>query len=458
MGRIISFEFGAPTVLLSPKVGSLVGAGREGLHSLIKRICEKNQLTVNDVYSNLILPQFGTPPDRLTKMNADVHLIDRGCSTTNRLISRIHKLVTMPDLSGFTLREFIELSGIGAIAIAHDRKWCSDCFDSDLTGELGPYDRLLWSINDVQICPTHKVHLKNICPSCGGGPYRVLTGRDISGHCPECFGWLGGISNILEEKRDEHSQFLFWVAKSFADLLESPLPAQLNVGSGVNEVLRALAEKHFDGKYAPLAKAVERNKSVFCTWLKGNGSPSWRVLSEISFAFQIPLSELLQGQFDGVSFSSIRPLPLAAITRLTHPRKLPERRDIGTVRLFLANVEKGTIPNLITLRSVAKRLNIDVRELRRIAPIETSQLSNVLASRRKLSRKRKQEGRDRLLTEEIPIVVSKMLDDGLIPTRRALHKNLTEIGISIKRNEASQVNEIVKKYLYLRNRQKLFRQ
>ena len=444
-------ELLSPTVLLSPKIGSLFGAGREGLHSIFRRICEKNQLTVNDVYSNLILPQYGTPPERFTKMNADVHLINRGCSTTSRLISRIHQLVNMPDLSVFTLSEFIDLRGIGAIEIAHDRKWCSECFDSDLATEIGPYDRLLWSFDAVQICPTHKVHLKNICPSCGGGPYRVLTGRDISGHCPECYGWLGGISKIIEESRDEHSQFIFWKAKSFEDLLESPIQTKLDVGRGINDVLRAIAVKHFNGKYAPLAEAVERNKSVLCTWLKGNGSPSWRTLTEISYVFQIPLSELLQGQLDGVSISTIRPLPLAAITRLANPRKLPERRNIETVKLFLDNVAKGIIPNLNTLKSVANRINISVRELRRIAPVETLQLSKVLASRRKLSLIRKQEARDRLLREEIPVVVSKMLDDGLIPTRRALFKCLTEIGISIRRSESPQVNEIVKQFIELRN-------
>jgi hypothetical protein len=434
-------------MLLSPNIGPLAGAQREGLHSVLKHICEKNQLTVNDVFSNLILPQCGTPPNRVTKMGSHVHLINRGCAITKRLISRIHELVFVPDLSVFTLREFVELRGIGEIAIAHDRKWCPECFDSDLATKVGPYDRLLWCIDDVQICPSHKVRLRNICPSCGGGPFRVLVGHDISGHCPKCLSWLGGRSVILEENRDEHTQFLFWLARTYANLLETPLPSQLDVSQGINEVLRALAEKHFEGNYAALARAVDRNKSVLCTWLKGKGSPSWRALTEISYVFQLPLPELLLGQYDGVSISTIRKLPLASITRLTHPRKLPQRRNTEDIKSFLAGVEIGKISNLTTLNSVAKRLNINPRELRRIAPIESAELSKVLADRRKLSRSRKQEDRERLFRDEIPKAVSKLLNNGLQPTRRALHKLLTEVGISVMRREGSLVKEIVQQTL-----------
>lgn len=442
-----------PTVLLSPQMGPTVGSQREGLHSVFKRLCEKNQLNVNDVYSNLILPQREVPLARKTKMNADVHLINRGCATTRKLISNIQNLANLPDLSGYTLRVFVELRGIGAIAIAHDRKWCSACYEAALATELGPYDHLLWSLDDVQICPIHKVHLQNICPSCGSGPFRVLTGRDISGFCPECFGWLGGRFIVLAENRDEYTQFLFWISKSYADLLDSPPPSELDVGAGIRLVLRALAEKHFDGAYAPLARAVERNKSVICTWLKDNGSPSWRALLEISFVFQIPLSEFLQGQLDAVSFSTIRPLPLAAVKRLTEPRKLPERRDVDVVKSYLASVENGAIPNLTTLRGVASRININVRELRRIAPIETAQLSKVLAGRRILSMQRKHEGREKLLRDEIPKALTKLLDDGYQPTRRTLHKSLTDKGISIRREEGPRVSEIVQQYFAVRNKQ-----
>lgn len=349
----------------------------------------------------------------------------------------------MPDLVGFTLNEFIALRGVGAIAIAHDRKWCSECFSSDLETDLGPYDRLLWCIEDVQICPKHNVRLKNICPSCGGGPYRVLTGRDVSGFCPGCFVWLGGKSSVLDEDRDEHTKFLFWAAKSFADILESPLPSKLDVGQGVNTVLYALSGKYFDGNYAPLAKAIERNKSVLCTWLKGNGSPSWRALIEISFVFQVPLAELLQGQLDGIAISTIRRLPLAAVARLTKPRKLPERRDVEKIKAFLLSVEVGLEPNVTSMKGVADRININARYLRRIVPTESSRLSEVLAGRRKLLLIRKQEGREKLLRDEVPKIVSKMVTTGLLPTRRALWQALGEIGISARRDEAPLIKEIV---------------
>jgi len=436
-------ELIAPIPLLAPSDVPSAGSERAGLHSVIKRVCEKNQLTVNDVFASLILPQSGKPPDRLTKMNYQVHLINRGCLISHRLISQLHKLVNIPDLAAYTLQEFTELRGIGSIAVSRDRKWCPECFDSDLSAASGSYDRLLWCLDDVQICPIHKVQLSKICPSCGSGPFRVLTGRDISGHCPKCFCWLGGRSVILEESRDENTQFLFWQTRTYADILDHPLPSRLDAGQGINDSLRTLIKEHFDENYAALARAIERNKSVLCTWLKGNSLPSWRALIEISYVFQIPLPELLQGQYDGISISTIRRLPLTSITRLIHPRKLPQRKNVTDIRAFLKKVEVGELSSLDTLGKIAERLNIDARELRRILPVEAARLSTILANRRTHSRKRKLEGRERSLREEVPRAVLKILNTGMQPTRRAVHRTLSEVGISIMRREGPLIKEIV---------------
>lgn len=437
------FPMSAPTPLLAPDTISSAGSEREGLHSLIRRICEKNQLTVNDVFSNLILPVSGMSTTKLTKMNYQVHLINRGCSISSRLISQIHKLVNIPNLSIHTLQAIGDIRGVGPIAISRDRKWCPECLRSDIATGSGAYERLLWCFEDVHICPIHRVQLAKVCPTCGGGPFRILTGRDISGHCPKCHCWLGGKALLLEESRDDHTQFLFWQARTYAGLLDHPLPSRLNAGQGINDVLRALALKHFDGNFAALARTVERNKSVLCTWLKGNSLPSWSALIEISYVFQVPLHEFLQGQCEGISISEIRRLPLASITRLTHPRKLPQRRSIEDVRAFLARIETGEISGVDTINRVSERLNIDPRALRRLLPAEVAQLSAVLARRRNHSKIRRHENRERLLRKEIPCAVLKVLSIGKQPTRRAINRLLSEVGISVMHREGPLIKELV---------------
>jgi hypothetical protein len=431
-------------VLLAPPLAPLTGSNREGLHSVFRRTCEKNQLTVSDVLSALVLPFMNTAPERLTRMATAVHLIDRGCGLSNKIGLRLQGLIGLSDLSSSTLVDLVRLNGVDVLAISRYRKWCSVCFSEDIEGDIGPYDRLLWSIDAVQVCPVHRAPLRQICQSCGAGPFMQLTGRDISGRCPKCLQWLGGRASVIDEARDEHSRFLLWVAQSFSDLLDTTQLIGPDVGTNIISVLKALAEFHFNGIAKQLAEAIERNKSVVSYWLHGRAAPRWQALCEISYTFQIPLIDMLTGQIDGVALSPSRRLPLAAAQRLSHPRKSPVRRDVGEVRAFLLRVEHGELPSILTIVKVAERLDIHVRELARIAPKEVARLSPLLVFRRQAIRERAQADRVRAICEQIPGLVSDMLRNSVHPTRRAVETSLAKGGISVRRGESEMIRTLVR--------------
>lgn len=423
------------------------GATREGLHSILRRVCEKNQLSVNDVMANLILPALGERIERRKRMATAVHLIDRGCGMSHRIAIRLEELTTLEELSRLTLRELVELQGVATLAAASKRKWCANCFYEDMSTETGPYDRLIWSIDCVDVCPVHQVWLRSTCNSCGEGPFAVLMGRDASGRCPKCRQLLAGSGTTLDAGRDEYSKFLLWKAKSFADLLSSPLTGGVDVTMGAMEVIRQLSEWHFQGAYSKLAAAVERNRSVVGTWLTGRGSPSWDALIEVSYVFQIPLIELLAGETDGVRLSSLRRLPIGAAQRLSCPRKKPMRRQPKIYKALLAKVESGEIPNLFTMRSVATWLGMHVRELNRILPEDYARVSKILAVRREEQRTNAQIARRRLLEDEVPAAVAKLARLGLRPTRRALDQELRLRGFAVRRDEAPLIRALAQKAL-----------
>lgn len=431
------------TSLLAPSIGLTTGASREGLHSIFRRLCEGNQLTVNDVFSVLIAPPVGSRKDRLATMANAAYLFNRGCAASDRLANRIRELTTLGDLLHFTLRGLIELRGVGPLAVSHYRKWCSECYERDLDTELGPYDRLLWSIDAVKACTSHSTQLQFICPVCGDGPFPMLTGSDISGRCPRCLAWLGGKSVALDERRDEHSRFLLWTAKSYTDLLDAPLPSQQDVGTGFTEFLAALSARHYNGVYAHLARAIERNKSVVATWTSRRSAPSWQALCEISFVFHIPISEILLGQTDAIEFSTVRRLPLTVAKRFTHPRKLPEPRSVSEIQALLARVESGEALNLMSLQAIATRFGIHPRHLRRLLPEETARISKVLANRRAVRRETIGAVRQQLFRKAIPDIVSRLISNRGRATRRAVDKELSIVGLAVGRRDASFVRELV---------------
>lgn len=435
--------------LLSPVPCPVTGATREGLHSMLRRVCEKNQLSVNDVLGELILPALGERMERRTKMATAVHLIDRGCGISQRLAMRLEELTTFQELYRLTLRELVELKGVATLAVASQRKWCGNCFSEDMATEFGPYDRLIWSIDGVDVCPVHHVWLRSNCSSCGGGPFSVLMGKDASGRCPKCGQLLAGDGVPLDAGRDEYSKFLLWKAKSFADLLSSPLPSGVDVAKGATEVIRHLSEWHFEGTYSRFAKAIERNRSVIGTWLTGRAAPSWDALVEISYVFQVPLLELLVGDTDGVKLSSLRRLPIGAARRLSCPRKRPVRRQPNTYKAVLARIESGDIPNLVTMKAVAAWLGMHERELSRILPEDYARVSRILAARRGEQRANALLARRRLLEEEVPAAVAKLARQGLRPTRRALDHELRLRGIAVRRGEAPLIRTVAQKALTL---------
>ncbi|MCZ7655034.1 MAG: hypothetical protein M5R42_13300 [Rhodocyclaceae bacterium] len=194
---------------------------------------------------------------------------------------------------------------------------------------------------------------------------------------------------------------------------------------------------------AQFSSAIERNRSVVTTWLLGRASPSWRALCEISYVFQIPLLELLTGQTNAVELSTVQRLPLVALKRLTSPRKLPEKRELNDVIFFLAKVERGELPNVLTMKEVGNRIGIHPRELSRIVPEDAAQLSILLANRRAQIREKKKIYREQVLREEVPAAVSRLLQEGIRPTRRAVDKALAFAGIPVRRHEAPFVRELV---------------
>ena len=72
------------------------------------------------------------------------------------------------------------------------RAWCPCCYQEARDVGQPIYERLLWAITDVVVCPHHRVLLRSLCPHphCRKPNY-VLTQRSVPGYCSRCGQWLG---------------------------------------------------------------------------------------------------------------------------------------------------------------------------------------------------------------------------------------------------------------------------
>ena len=392
-----------------------------------------------------MLPLLGVKPSLRSKMSTRAYLISSGGQLSERWCNSIEQLSILENLQAFTLREANSLKGIAPITSAQSRKWCPACLEEDLANPLGPYDRLLWTISEVEACPKHQTRLEHSCPHCGQTKIPVLSARDCSGFCPYCLNWLGVKPITLDPDRDEHTRYLLWCARSFSDLLDSPIPIDIDAGSAIRNMLHGIAQHHFSGRTTHLARALGRNKSVISTWLTSNGRVSWRAICEISYVFHVPVSDLLTCESDAIAFSMLRSLPLAKSNAGRRQRKIAVRHDRKHILDFFEAIEKGHYPAILTLEAVATRLNTSSRELRRIFQTRFKDLGKTLEVRRLRAQQIKAQQRKELLEREVPAAIYRVLDRGERLSRRAISNELSCIGVGPRRSEQPFITRLTVK-------------
>lgn len=425
-------------LLLAPAIIEHRGAEQESLCSMLRRTCERNQLLVNHVVEHLDLP-ISRSGARKAQMLKEVHIANGVGARAERLIEALKVHAVEQRWSDGTLKHLCGIRGVAALPVTPHRRWCGECYEQDCTQPHGPYDRLLWSIPLVEICPKHKVRLDERCMSCGGDRLRVLAGMDISGFCPRCREYLGGKREPLPTTTDDHSRYLLWIANSIASLLNEPLPFGHDAQTPFQAMLRATCGYHFAGVLSRLAQAISRNKSVVSTWLAGTARPGWLALCDISFALHIPLRDLLLGDEVAIKFASPRSLPLVAKSRPSASRRRPRTHDTRQMAHFFEEVRSGQHPTIRTMQAVADKLSIHSRELWRLLPAEAAVLSESLKVRRREAAARAKAQRDSELEQAIRQVAQEIAVTDRAPTRRSVVLRLSQLGLGVRHGESRSI-------------------
>jgi hypothetical protein len=436
----MKFDLPKRMPLLRPLPVSMVGAARESLHSLITRVCAKNKLSVSVVVAHVLNSTGHSKHSAIRLANNTMHLIARGDKTTSQWIAALEETVDIADLWKHTLRDVVCLNGVGAATCAHWRRWCPDCYEEDLGTDVGPYDRLLWSVGNVRVCEQHLTLLCSVCPHCGRSELPILAGLDLPGFCPICHSWLGGNGVRLPDGRDQYSEYLLWTARSFSDLLDAePLPR--NEPDQILEMLARLRDRYCTGLDVNLANTLSRNKSVVATWFSRKARPSWSALCDISFVFHVPLSDLFSANTTAIEMAVVRDLPLqiSARVRRRHGRQL----DAAKVLSLYAAIHNGEHASVRTLADVGRHLGFTPKDLRRALLLQTEAIATVLKERAKSYREKQEAVRLEALRDETVLVVTEMARRAERPTRRSVDRALSRAGLVVLRRDARFVRSVV---------------
>lgn len=113
--------------------------------------------------------------------------------------------VYLAQLSNFVAAESIEACTLLPFAgllcekrlLRRYRTWCPLCLAAMLSGP-GVYEPLLWRLQDVTVCPIHRVHLVECCNACRAPHQYVFSRIARVGCCNRCGAWMGTEEAALE--------------------------------------------------------------------------------------------------------------------------------------------------------------------------------------------------------------------------------------------------------------------
>jgi len=222
-----------------------------------------------------------------------------------------------------------------------DRAWCPSCYQDDRrTGVV--YDRLLWVIRCVVLCPRHFRCLQDRCPQCSKA-MRPLAVHSRPGHCSFCGAWLGN-AEAEPFRSESQSDYNIYVAREIGQLLSKLNRGRLsrkNFRTNLNICVGRLTagNRHAFAEFGSVSQAALRS------WCDGTMLPTVDALLRLCFRLQISAVALIAShRMWSVEWPTIRQ-QFIRTRQITQQSRTP--KELRT--LMLAALEADHCPSISAL-------------------------------------------------------------------------------------------------------------
>jgi len=296
--------------------------------------------------------------------------------------------------------------------------WCPACYAEWKQQELPLYQPLLWMLQVVTICPTHKKRLVERCPFCQGKQAVVVSHKAQSGECTKCAAWLGTGGHISLEQPldDELMNWQRWVVSVLKELQTMSLSSGMfSWKTFFTSLARAMERQK---GYAQLARLTGINRSSLYQWVGGTVTPSLELILKFCYVCDTTPMHIMTNQWASLEQAiqadpASRPSP--------HERSPWQRVDVERCRNFIQAVLDGREP-VLSVRQATLHLKCPGRFLQSHFPLECERMTQQYHEYRRQHREKYLEG----VCEEVRNVTITLHTQGISPTRRrvaALLKN-----------------------------------
>jgi len=361
----------------------------ECLTSYVARLARMHHVLPKELVKREILPAqgimdtnvrfYGRLNDIWTGNSRSINSIG---PITDRWLKALQMLTFCDDLHFLTMFTWSEIISVKNL-IRFNKAWCPRCFEDRKKAHQILYEPLLWSLNEVNVCPIHRQPLITKCSVCQKSqPFLVQS--TLVGCCSYCGSWLGSGSELVEEAGlpvADDIEKQIWVAEVIGELLATaPNFSRKPLREPLVANMQRCLEQYTGGNLNSFARLCGINDTYIRGFLYKGQMLRLEIFLRICSALSIPpldFFRLTEAQFLQPQKFRLDLLPKSLQYR--RKRERLKNEDIQDIRLYLETILRENPASPPNLTEVALVLGCSVTVLRDHCP----DLSKLFATRRR---------------------------------------------------------------------------
>lgn len=210
-------------------------------------------------------------------------------------IQGLESLTLRNDLRFLTMLPWMELIPLKNL-LRSVKAWCPSCYENWRETEQIIYEPLLWSLNDVTMCPYHYQHLCTHCPYCHK-ENRLLAWHSKPGYCSKCGEWLGISphcnSTASIKLTESELKWQIWVTENLGNLISATPNLSVPPKEKIAKMLSAYVNVVTNGNINVFAQNLGMGKTQTHRWCIGKCLPTIATLLQICFHLGISILDFL---------------------------------------------------------------------------------------------------------------------------------------------------------------------
>lgn len=369
-----------------------VGSGTwrvESLTGYIARLAESHTVTTEALFGIELVPLVNRPylniltksPRLMFAFHRAVHGLNGMGALAEDWSTALETLTLRKGLRFLTMLTWRYLITDLAL-LRKTRAWCSMCYDEQLRSNSPVYDQLLWTLEEVKVCPRHLRGLGVRCPLCNRESI-PFTRKMRVGHCSHCGEWLGSVRGTVNTEEAETVTDLaerVETATMIGEMLANApnlknLYSKEHLSSSLNKYIRHFPP-HCLNIYANLIKV---SPHVVSGLANGDNRIRLGVLIRICRAFKCSVLDFLNGNKADAA-NLLRETEALYVKKKNEAASVKIEKRNSVIRHMQAALKD---PNRPTVKELAKQLGFKSSKSLRLISAE---LCKKVAANSKVSR------------------------------------------------------------------------